>query len=88
MPDNSEEEARKAAFIADSHRLAKEFSEPGTLKNFMIRQGFLPDNEAKAEALMKSIIDNEYKLEQKVEELERELAYVKRVTNYTPGKYD
>ena len=56
---DNEEAARKAAFQADNQKLAKEFSQPGTLKNFMIRQGFLPDNEEKAEALMKSIIDSE-----------------------------
>ncbi len=73
---DKEAEIRKTAFAIENNKLAKEFSTPGTLQHFIIRQGFLPYDEAGAETLMKSIIDSEYRLQQRVEELENKIKYM------------
>lgn len=39
-------------FAAENLKLAGEFSEPGTVKNFALRLGYMPHDEAEAEAIL------------------------------------
>ncbi len=43
-------------FQGENDKLAEEFSEPGTLKRYLLKRGFMPNNEADAEAILDSII--------------------------------
>lgn len=43
-------------FVAQSHQLAEEFATKGTVKHFMLRHGFMPHDEAEAEAILVGIL--------------------------------
>ncbi len=49
-------DTRTAERIAENLALANEFAEPGTVKHFALRLGFMPDDEAKAEAILEQVI--------------------------------
>jgi len=40
---------------AENLKLANEFAQPGTVKHFMLRQGFMPFDEKDAEAIIINI---------------------------------
>ncbi len=46
-----------------NEQLAKEFSAPGTLKNLLLRLGFMPDNEEVAERIIRDIIAENERLQ-------------------------
>ncbi len=50
-------------FENENTSLAEEFSEPGTLKRYLLKKGFMPDNEVRAEAILDGIIrENEQRM--------------------------
>ena len=42
--------------IAEDHNRADDFAAKGTVKHFMLRQGFMPSNEADAEEMLRNLI--------------------------------
>mgnify|MGYP001558063037 FL=1 len=46
----------KEQFAAENLALANEFAEPGTLKHFMLKNGFMPHDEKEAEDVLLMII--------------------------------
>ncbi len=42
--------------IAEDRALADEFATPGTVKHFALRLGFMPHDEADAEAILETVI--------------------------------
>lgn len=54
---------RPAWCIAECNNTADEFAKKGTVKHFMLRMGFMPDNEEKAEDLLRNIIKTEEDLQ-------------------------
>ncbi len=53
-------------------KLADEFAAPGTLKHFLLRMGFMPDNELVAEHILRNIIKEHGEMELQIERLEFE----------------
>lgn len=66
-----------ACFRGDCLRLANEYAESGTVKHFALRLGFMPHNEADAEAILKRMIDEREWLETELENARRELSAYK-----------
>lgn len=58
-------------FEAENLKNANEFAKPGTVMHFAMRLGFMPHNEEAAEKLLKSIVDNEEKLQSELDRLKR-----------------
>lgn len=59
-PDNLSD-CRSDEWIAKDHELANECAQPGTVKHFMLRQGFMPHDEQEAEGILVRIIrENEW----------------------------
>lgn len=54
--DIQESIKRFLLFQEQNHALAEEYSESRTLKRFLLKRGFMPNNEADAEAILDSII--------------------------------
>jgi hypothetical protein len=53
MPEN---DPRTPEQIAEDLAMANEFASPGTVKHFALRLGFMPYDEAQAEAILTSVI--------------------------------
>ena len=51
-----EKHMNKEQFAAENLALANEFAEPGTLKHFMLKNGFMPHDEKEAEDVLLMII--------------------------------
>ena len=51
----SEASEYRAKRDAENLKLADEFAQPGTVKHFMLRQGFMPHDEKEAEAIIINI---------------------------------
>lgn len=60
-------DCRLPEMIVEGHKLAKEFAEPGTVKHFALRMGFMPHNNEEAEAILKRIIEERDWLENELE---------------------
>lgn len=67
--DSDSRDPRTAEQIEQDAALADEFAEPGTLKHYLLRKGFLPDDEAQAEAILDSIILENERLGEEIERL-------------------
>lgn len=50
------DDPRTPAMIAEDAKRADEYAQRGTLKHFLLRQGFFPHDEADAEAILIGII--------------------------------
>lgn len=42
--------------ITEDHQRADQYAKPGSVQHFMLRMGFMPDNEQVAEKILTSII--------------------------------
>lgn len=56
LEDLSYDLKRFFEFNNQNQSLAEEFSEPGTLKRYLLTRGFMPHNEKDAEAILDNII--------------------------------
>jgi hypothetical protein len=63
----TEEQERRAEMNAQNLARADEFAKPGSLKHFMLRQGFMPDNEEVAEIMLINILKEWEELQHKLE---------------------
>jgi hypothetical protein len=52
----NQQDPRSPHQIAEDAKLADEFATPGTLKHFLLRRGFMPHDEAEAEAILDALI--------------------------------
>lgn len=50
-------DSRPGHMIVEDHKRANEFAEKGTLKHFLLKQGFFPNNESEAEKMLKDLIN-------------------------------
>lgn len=60
-------DCRDAATIAEDHQRATQYAKPGSVQHFLLRQGFMPDNEQVAEAILTRLIREREWLENYIE---------------------
>ena len=65
-PPRNLPDCRTPETIQEDHARADEFAVKGSVQHFLLRQGFMPHNEAEAEAILVRIIRelNLYEMEQ------------------------
>lgn len=68
-----------AVIKAQNLKLANEFALEGTVKHFALRLGFMPYDEAQAEAILESVINEKELLEAEKERLEKEIKYLQYI---------
>lgn len=59
--------------IISNREIADEFAQKGTVKHFALRLGFLPRDEAGAEAILRSIVEENERRQLEIERLTAKL---------------